>query len=75
MARDSKDRGGPHVRTDAEYNRQRAEAETRMAQEASRADVAAIHAELAKQYQALVDQVELRPASRRPTRGRLNSEN
>ena len=48
--------------TDAEYYRQRAEAETRMAQEASRADVAAIHAELAKQYQALVDQVELRPA-------------
>lgn len=44
------------------YYRQRATTERRMAAEASRADVAAIHLELAKQYQALVEQTELREA-------------
>lgn len=35
-----------------------------MAAEASRQDVAAIHEELARQYQGLVDQSELRPKLR-----------
>lgn len=47
---------------DVSYYRHRATTERRMASEASRADVAAIHLELAKQYQALVDQIELREA-------------
>ena len=47
---------------DVSYYRLRATTERRMAGEASRADVAAIHLELAKQYQALVDQTELREA-------------
>lgn len=47
---------------DVSYYRHRATTERRMASEASRADVSAIHLELAKQYQALVDQIELREA-------------
>lgn len=46
---------------DVEYYRKRASAERRLALEASRQDVAAIHEELAKQYQAHVDQANLRP--------------
>lgn len=49
---------------DTEYYRQRAVAERAMALKADRQDVAAIHEELARQYQALVDQAELRPAIR-----------
>jgi hypothetical protein len=46
---------------DTEYYRQRAAQERAMALRADRANVAAIHEELARQYQALVDRAELRP--------------
>jgi hypothetical protein len=46
---------------DTEYYRQRAEQERTMASRADRANVAAIHEELARQYQALVDRADLRP--------------
>ena len=49
-----------HTR-DVEYYRQRAAAELQLASAAERADVAFIHEELARQYQALVLQAELRP--------------
>ena len=45
---------------DVAYYRQRAIDERYRALEASRSNVAVIHMELAKQYQALVDQAELR---------------
>ena len=45
---------------DIEYYRQRAVDERAMALRADRRNVAAIHEELARQYQALVDQAELR---------------
>ena len=54
-------RGVCMSREDVEYYRQRASAERRMALEARRQDVAAIHEELARQYQALVDEAGLRP--------------
>lgn len=47
---------------DVEYYRQRAAAELQLASAAERADVAIIHEELARQYQALVEQKELRRA-------------
>ena len=47
---------------DIEYYRQRAAAELKMAAASERADVAFIHEELARQYQALIEQKELRPA-------------
>lgn len=50
--------------SDVEYYRQRAEAERRLAQDSRRADVAAIHEELARQYEALVNRAELRPTLR-----------
>lgn len=43
-----------------EYYRQRAVDERALALKAERADIAAIHEELARQYQALVDRAELR---------------
>jgi len=46
---------------DTEYYRARAAEEREMALKTERRDVAAIHEELARQYQALVDQAELRP--------------
>ena len=46
---------------DVEYYRQRAAAEMQLASAAERADVAFIHEELARQYQALIEQKELRP--------------
>ena len=49
---------------DTEYYRQRAVDERALAQKAERKEVAAIHEELARQYQALVDQAELRPSLR-----------
>ena len=49
---------------DIDYYRERAIAERRLALAASQQNVAAIHEELAKQYQALVDQAELRPKLR-----------
>ena len=48
---------------DVEYYRQRAATELKLASTVERADVAIIHEELARQYQALVEQEELRPAS------------
>ena len=49
---------------DVEYYRQRASAERELALQSERANVAAIHDELARQYEALVDRAELRPALR-----------
>jgi hypothetical protein len=49
---------------DVEYYRQRAAAERALAKNADRADVAAIHDELARQYEALVNRAELRPTLR-----------
>ena len=49
------------VEDDTAYYRQRAVTELAMAGSASRAEVAGIHEELARQYQALADQYELRP--------------
>ena len=46
---------------DTEYYRQRAVDERAMALQSERYDVAVIHEELARQYQALVDRAELRP--------------
>ena len=46
---------------DTEYYRQRAVAERAIALKSERQDVAAIHEELAREYQALVDNPELRP--------------
>ena len=54
--------GGNMVDDDLSYYRNRVEMELLRANEASRANVAVIHLELAKQYQALVDQTELREA-------------
>lgn len=45
---------------DVEYYRQRAVDERALALKAERREIAAIHEELARQYQALVDQAELR---------------
>jgi uncharacterized membrane protein len=47
---------------DTEYYRQRAVDERAMALKAERREVAAIHEELARLYQAMVDNAELRPA-------------
>ena len=49
---------------DLEYYRQRAIRERALAKEAERQDVAEIHEELARQYEALVEQDELRPTVR-----------
>jgi hypothetical protein len=49
---------------DVEYYRQRAAAERELASQSERANVAAIHDELARQYEALVDRAELRPTLR-----------
>jgi hypothetical protein len=46
---------------DTEYYRQRAADERAIALKAERYEVAVIHEELARQYQALVDRAELRP--------------
>ena len=56
---------------DVEYYRQRVATELGMASEADRSDVAAIHKKLAKQYQALVEQSELRMALKAATPLRL----
>ena len=48
---------------DTRYYRERAIAERAMALASERQQVRAIHEELARQYEALVDQAELRPAS------------
>ena len=50
--------------SDVGYYRQRAAAERELAKDADRANVAAIHEELARQYEALVNRAELRPTLR-----------
>jgi hypothetical protein len=50
--------------SDTDYYRGRAIEEREMALRSDRQNVAAIHEELARLYQALVDQVELRPTLR-----------
>ena len=50
--------------SDTAYYRDRANTERRLALTADRQDVALIHEELARMYQALVDQKELRPTLR-----------
>lgn len=52
------------VEDDTAYYRQRAVTERALARSASRKGVAAIHEELARQYQALADQHELRTPTR-----------
>jgi hypothetical protein len=49
---------------DTEYYRQRAITERAMAKKSEHSNVALIHAELARQYQALADKAELRPTLR-----------
>ena len=49
---------------DLEYYRERAATERRLAAASENLDVAAIHEELATQYEALVEQGELRPTLR-----------
>jgi hypothetical protein len=46
---------------DTEYYRRRAVDERAMTLKSQRRDVAAIHEELARQYQALIDQAQLQP--------------
>lgn len=46
---------------DSDYYRARAIEERWLARDAARSDVAAIHEELATQYDALAEQLELRP--------------
>lgn len=58
---------------DTEYYRRRAVDERAMALKAERQDVAAIHQELARQYQALVDRAELRPELRMSLPNRLSA--
>ena len=50
--------------SDTEYYRRRATTERELALKAERRDVAEIHLELARLYQALVDEEELRPGVR-----------
>lgn len=50
--------------TDIEYYRRRASEERKLALKSERSDVAAIHRELAMQYQTLIDHPELRPRLR-----------
>jgi hypothetical protein len=49
---------------DTEYYRRRATQERELALKAERRDVAQIHEELARQYQALMDREDLRPKLR-----------
>ena len=58
---------------DIEYYRRRAADERAMALKAERRDVAGIHEELARQYQALVDDAELRPPLRIRVRERQSA--
>lgn len=57
-----KGRGMGMSSSDNSYYRQRAREERERAFSATRRDVAAIHEELARQYQALIDKSEPRPA-------------
>ena len=55
---------------DIEYYRQRATAERKLALAADRQEVAEIHLELARLYDALVDQPGIRPKLHIPTQQR-----
>ena len=57
---------------DTEYYRQRAADERAAALKAENQNVALIHQELARQYQALVDRAELRPALRMAFKERIS---
>lgn len=59
---------------DTAYYRDRANTERSRAIAAARKDVAAVHEELARLYQALVEQKGLRPALRIVTDDRLRAE-
>lgn len=59
--------------SDTEYYRRRAVDERAAALQADNADVAAIHQELARQYQALADQTGLRPKLRVKYRQRVSA--
>ena len=50
--------------SDIEYYRQRAKAERETAKQSNRADVAEIHEELARLYDALIEHEQLRPTMR-----------
>ncbi len=58
---------------DTEYYRRRVISERALAKAVSQSNVAAIHEELARQYEALVDQAELRPTLRITTPTRLSA--
>lgn len=47
--------------SDIEYYRQRAKSERERAKQSSRADIAEIHEELARLYEALIQHEQLRP--------------
>ena len=51
--------GGGMPESETEYFRRRATTERHLSLQAERTDVSAIHAELARLYQALVDEAEL----------------
>ena len=59
--------------SDTEYYRKRAAEERELALKSSNREVAAIHEELARQYQALVGQAELRPTLRIKVPNRLTA--
>jgi len=48
------------LHSDLEYYRQRAAAERKLARNAANRDIAEIHEELARQYEALIERPELR---------------
>jgi hypothetical protein len=50
--------------SDVAYYKERAAAERKLAAASENEDVAAIHEELARQYEALVEQADLRPTLR-----------
>lgn len=54
-------RGANMSRDDVAYYQRRAAEERRRAKDADRANVAAIHEELARQYEALIEHKGLRP--------------
>lgn len=54
------ERGGVQMANDAEYYRERARVERDRAAESDRAEVAEIHLELARLYEAMVEQPALR---------------
>jgi hypothetical protein len=60
------------VSNDIEYYRQRATAERKLALAADRQEVAEIHLELARLYDALVDQPGIRPKLHISTQQRIS---